>query len=150
MTRYVGTAELLALLGVGRTRLAFLTHRPDFPAPTLTVKMGSVWDLEKVLIWAREDGRAANLDLLPTTSSGEGHRTPTSPAASAELMALFGVSQSRLMVLRRRPEFPRPAITVTMGDIWDLADIRDWAQATGRTLHTATDLLPAAPADQTG
>lgn len=56
----VGPAELLHVLGVGRTRLAQLTARPDFPAPLAELTMGKVWDLEQVRTWATQTGRTLN------------------------------------------------------------------------------------------
>ena len=62
--RLVGTAELLDLLKVGRTRLHTLTSRPDFPRPFVTLRMGSIWDLAQVLAWAEADGRTVHLETL--------------------------------------------------------------------------------------
>lgn len=139
MTRYVGPAELLVMLGVGRTRLATLTSRPDFPPPAATVRMGSVWDVDKVIAWANTTGRTPNVENLPAHEDTVASGPPTTPIAAAELLSLLGVSQTRLAVLSRRPEFPSPAIKVKMGSIWDLQDITAWADASNRTLH-----LPAA------
>ena len=64
--KYVGAAELLDLLGVGRTRLATLTGQPDFPAPAIVLRMGSIWDLDQVIAWADRRGRTLHLEsLLP-------------------------------------------------------------------------------------
>lgn len=139
MTRYVGPAELLVLLGVGRTRLATLTRRPDFPPPAATVKMGSVWDVDKVITWANTTGRTPNLEDLPEDDGTIASAPPITPIAAAELLSLLGVSQTRLAVLSRRPGFPPPAIKVKMGSIWDLQDITDWADATNRTLHVTAE-----------
>ena len=62
--RYVGAAELLALLGVGRTRLATLTGQPDFPAAAIVLRMGSIWTLDEVMAWADRKGRTLNLAAL--------------------------------------------------------------------------------------
>jgi prophage regulatory protein len=57
----------------------------------------------------------------------------------AELGQLFGISRTRLAQITARPDFPAPVAELVMGKVWDLADIRRWASATGRQLHA----LPA-------
>ena len=64
--QYVGAAELLGLLGVGRTRLATLTGQPDFPKAAIVLRMGSIWTLADVMAWAERKGRTLNLDSLTT------------------------------------------------------------------------------------
>jgi prophage regulatory protein len=53
----VGPAELLELLGVGRTRLVQLTQRSDFPEPVAELVMGKIWELSSVRAWAEQHGR---------------------------------------------------------------------------------------------
>ena len=74
--RYVGAAELLALLGVGRTRLATLTGQPDFPKPAIVLKMGSIWTLDEVIAWAQRRGRTLNLACLAVDVQAAGHASP--------------------------------------------------------------------------
>lgn len=74
--RYVGAAELLALLGVGRTRLATLTGQPDFPKAAIVLRMGSIWTLEEVIAWAQRKGRALNLASLPVDGQAGGKSSP--------------------------------------------------------------------------
>lgn len=63
-------------------------------------------------------------------------------AGTGELVAMLGVSRTRVVHLVARDDFPAPADTLTMGRIWRLADVQAWADARGRTLHP----LPGADA----
>lgn len=74
--RYVGAAELLALLGVGRTRLATLTGQPDFPKAAIVLRMGSIWTLEEVIAWADRKGRTLNLTCLAVDVQAGGDPSP--------------------------------------------------------------------------
>ena len=80
--QYVGAAELLGLLGVGRTRLATLTGQPDFPAAAIVLRMGSIWTLDDVLAWAEQRGRTLNLDSLTTDVQADGNSGPQSKSES--------------------------------------------------------------------
>lgn len=53
---------------------------------------------------------------------------------AAELAALLGVSRQRVGQLILKPWFPAPLQRLTMGGVWDLADIEQMAHDTGRTL----------------
>lgn len=53
----------------------------------------------------------------------------------AELRKLFGVSATRTIQIADRDDFPVPADELTVGKIWLLDDVVNWAQTTGRTLH---------------
>lgn len=53
---------------------------------------------------------------------------------SAELVRLLGVSRPRAYQLSSRADFPEPVAVLTMGKVWDLADVQQWADARGRTL----------------
>lgn len=64
----VGAAELLQLLGVGRTRLGVLTARDDFPEPIAELVMGKIWDLADIRAWAEKTGR----ELKPITKTTKG------------------------------------------------------------------------------
>ena len=140
--RYAGTFELLQMFGVGRTRLAKLTARPDFPPPAVDLRMGKIWDIDRVIDWAVGGNRTLDLSGLPATGLGvDEPRVPTSPLGAAELLALLGVSQTRLMeLIRERPDFPRPALAVKRGKVWDRDDIVTWAHQTGRTLTTESSV----------
>jgi prophage regulatory protein len=67
------------------------------------------------------------------------HMTATMPTVElvgpAELGLALGVSRTRLAQITARPDFPAPVAELTMGKVWDFADVRRWAKATGRTLH---------------
>lgn len=54
---------------------------------------------------------------------------------SQELTRLLGVNRARVYQLSQRDDFPRPVAVLAMGSIWDLAEIKAWAERTGRTLH---------------
>jgi prophage regulatory protein len=71
MTRkLVGTGELLHMLGVSRTRVAFLVKQPDFPEPYDELIMGKVWRLEDVQAWAEQRRRT----LQPLAAADDGDR----------------------------------------------------------------------------
>lgn len=59
----VGTAELQHMLGLSRSRVFQLLVEEDFPAPYAVLRMGKVWDLERIRAWAAAAGRA--LQPLP-------------------------------------------------------------------------------------
>jgi prophage regulatory protein len=50
----------------------------------------------------------------------------------AEIAALFGVSRQRVTQLVARPDFPPPAADLSMGKVWQAADVRAWGVETGR------------------
>lgn len=66
-----------------------------------------------------------------------------------ELIKLMGVSRSRVAQISVRPDFPTPAASLIMGSIWNLDDIKAWADQRGRTLHLET-LTPVVQADANG
>ncbi len=80
--QYVGAAELLGLLGVGRTRLATLTGQPDFPPAAIVLRMGSIWTLDDVLAWAQRKGRTLDLASLTTDVQAGGNSDPQSKSES--------------------------------------------------------------------
>jgi predicted DNA-binding transcriptional regulator AlpA len=57
----------------------------------------------------------------------------------AELVRLLGVSRTRYVQIISDPRFPEPFAELTMGKVWDLADITAWAEGTGRTLHSLAE-----------
>ena len=52
-----------------------------------------------------------------------------------ELVALLGVSRGRAVQISVNPKFPAPLAALTMGYVWDLDDIKQWAEKTGRELN---------------
>lgn len=54
--------------------------------------------------------------------------------STAEIARLLGVTRQRVQQLTKTPAFPRPAATLNMGSVWHTADIRAWAEQTGRSL----------------
>ena len=137
-TRHVGAGELIDLLGVGRTRLSVLTNQPTFPRPAVTIRAGNVWELDQVIAWAESTGRTLHLDAV-RDDVGQGE-APAIPVAAAELIDLLGVGRTQLARILSRPDFPPAAITLKIGNVWNLADVVAWADTAGRTLHlTAPD-----------
>lgn len=53
---------------------------------------------------------------------------------NAEIGRLLGVSRQRVSQLTTRPGFPRPRAILSMGNVWSLTDLQQWADTTGRTL----------------
>jgi hypothetical protein len=47
--------------------------------------------------------------------------------ALAEVAEYLGVSRQRAAVLVDRPDFPAPIATLTVGRIWNAADVREYA-----------------------
>jgi predicted DNA-binding transcriptional regulator AlpA len=54
---------------------------------------------------------------------------------AAELQQVLGVSRRRAWELAQRADFPTPVAKLIMGSVWDLNDVQQWADDTGRTLH---------------
>ena len=47
---------------------------------------------------------------------------------TAEIAALLGVSRQRVLQLLREPgDFPQPVAVLKMGNVWDAAEVRQWA-----------------------
>lgn len=65
---------------------------------------------------------------------------------AAELARVLGVSRQRVVQLANKPNFPRPVARLTMGAVWELADIEKYAEHTGRIL----DLSALPPAENDG
>ena len=60
---------------------------------------------------------------------------PEDLLAMSEAAALLGMSrQAFAKLLARSPDFPEPT-TLSVGRIWNRADVEAWATAHGRTLH---------------
>lgn len=53
----VGTAEIMAYLGVSRQRVQQLASSADFPAPVTTLAVGRLWRTSDVIAWAKQRGR---------------------------------------------------------------------------------------------
>lgn len=52
-----------------------------------------------------------------------------------ELVALLGVSRARAVQISVNPKFPVPLAALTMGYVWDLHDVAQWAEKIGRQLN---------------
>jgi predicted DNA-binding transcriptional regulator AlpA len=50
----------------------------------------------------------------------------------AEIAVLLGVSTQRVHQLAASPNFPKPVAVLSAGMIWQLSDIEQWMQSTGR------------------
>lgn len=62
---------------------------------------------------------------------------------TTEIAALLSVSRARVKQLTAKPWFPDPVARLTMGGVWELADIERMAAQTGRILNY--DALAALP-----
>lgn len=62
MKEYLGVSEIAKLLGTTRQYASQVSARRDFPAPLVTLAMGSVWRTEDVRAWAKAKGRQLNDD----------------------------------------------------------------------------------------
>ena len=73
----LGAAELSALLGVGRQRVAQLTAKQWFPAPVTRLAMGAVWELIDIERMVSGTGRTLDYPALEAhlTAIQERHRT---------------------------------------------------------------------------
>ena len=54
--------------------------------------------------------------------------------AMAEIVEMLGVTRKRVSVLTNGPDFPAPIATLTAGRIWSYADVKTWAENSGRTV----------------
>ncbi|WP_434741765.1 hypothetical protein [Micromonospora sp. SH-82] len=54
--------------------------------------------------------------------------------ALSEIAAHLGVSRQRAAILVERPDFPAPIDTLTVGRIWDIAEVRTYAERRNRQL----------------
>lgn len=66
-------------------------------------------------------------------------KKPHTLAMSAELIKMLGVSKSRVVALRKEPDWPEPIDTLKGGEVFAIADIEAWAAKRGRTLHPLDD-----------
>jgi len=62
-----------------------------------------------------------------------------------ELARLFGVNRARAHQITRKDGFPEPIAVLSMGTIWRLEDVQDWADRVGRTLDLTALERPSAP-----
>jgi predicted GIY-YIG superfamily endonuclease len=60
--KYVGSAEIGRMLGVGRQRVQQIVCGADFPWPYDVLAMGKVWKRADVIEWARARGRPVEND----------------------------------------------------------------------------------------
>jgi hypothetical protein len=56
-------------------------------------------------------------------------------AGAAEIALLLDVSRQRVTQLAAKPSFPAPLDRLSMGAVWRLDDIREFAERTGRPFH---------------
>ena len=54
--------------------------------------------------------------------------------AMAEIVDMLGVTRKRVSVLTNGPGFPAPIATLSAGRIWAYADVKAWAETSGRTV----------------
>ncbi len=53
---------------------------------------------------------------------------------AGELGILLGVGRTRVKQLTAAPAFPEPAARLLGGSVWELTDVQQWADSSGRTL----------------
>lgn len=95
--------------------------------------MGAVWQLNDIVQFAQETGRHLELDHALPAPEGRvaaGGRL----VGSAEIAVVLGVSRQRVSQLAQGAEFPTPVAQLTMGAVWRLDDIAEYAHRTGRQL----------------
>ena len=56
-------------------------------------------------------------------------------AGRAEIRKMLGVSHTRVVQIAAQPDFPAPIDSLSMGIVWSMPDVIDWAQRTGRSLN---------------
>ncbi len=55
------------------------------------------------------------------------------PITTGDVAKLLGISRQRVHQLTEDdPSFPAPAAVLSVGRVWERADIERWARATGR------------------
>jgi predicted DNA-binding transcriptional regulator AlpA len=55
--------------------------------------------------------------------------------AAAEVARILGVSRQRVSQVTAKSDFPAPIAALTVGKVWAYADVRAWAERTGRVVH---------------
>lgn len=140
-----GRGELRRLLGVSHTRAVYLSDQPDFPAPLDNLSVGKIWALADITDWADRRGRAIDTDTPADTYP----TTRLRLVGRGELRDLLGVSYTRAVQLAAQPDFPAPLDNLSIGKIWALADITDWANRKGRAIDLQA-LPPTAGPDIVG
>ena len=78
------------------------------------------------------------MDTTYTMETGDGRRM----LGAGDLSLLLGVSRQRVKELAEQEWFPAPAVRLSRGEVWKMADIAQMASETGRTLD-----YPALAAD---
>lgn len=68
---------------------------------------------------------------MDTRIAGTSHRL----AGRAEIRKMLGVSHTRVVQIAAQPDFPAPIDSLSMGIVWAMSDVVDWANRTGRTLN---------------
>ena len=48
---------------------------------------------------------------------------------------MLGVSHTRVVQIAAQPDFPAPIDSLSMGIVWSMPDVIDWAARTGRSLN---------------
>jgi len=61
--------------------------------------------------------------------------TPHRLAGRAEIRKMLGVSHTRVVQIAAQPDFPAPIDSLSMGIVWSMPDVIDWAERTGRRLN---------------
>ena len=61
--------------------------------------------------------------------------SPPPVVAYAEIAQMLGVSRKRTHEIVRKPDFPDPIATLSVGRIWSYDDVAAYCKATRRQVH---------------
>ena len=61
--------------------------------------------------------------------------SPPPVVAYAEIAQMLGVSRKRTHEIVRKPDFPEPIATLSVGRIWSYEDVARYCETTGRHIH---------------
>jgi hypothetical protein len=61
--------------------------------------------------------------------------------AYAEIAQMLGVSRKRAHEILRKPDFPDPIATLSVGRIWAYDDVARFCESTGRQIHELTSTV---------
>jgi predicted DNA-binding transcriptional regulator AlpA len=55
--------------------------------------------------------------------------------AQQEIGAMLGVSKRRVAQLIARDDFPAPIAQLSVSRVWSYAEVKSWAESSGRVVH---------------
>lgn len=83
------------------------------------------------------EGHTSTLATVTDEEPGETLRALAAHLAGpAEIANCLGVEANTINVWKvRHPDFPAPVRRLKSGDLWDIRDVRRWAELTGRSFR---------------